>query len=191
MGLRWSPGGVSCQRSWHLETSEHHLKSPKRSYHLPSVKHTAFSTPLCFVCFLSQNTELLHRCLASFAFQSHGRNNKTRPAITRFHVCTWAWWHTLSLSVLWRPRQGDLSSRKDPVQWYDPISKSMKRNNNNKKHVCYLPSLSHICAFYLTESFRTNNTHTGKQLPMCDFAQPCPLLTFVMKTHGMENQVER
>lgn len=70
-----------------------------------------------------------------FAFQSHGRNNKTTPAITRFHACTWACWHTLSLSVLWRPRQGDLSSRKDPVQWYDPISKSVKKNNNNKKNM--------------------------------------------------------
>lgn len=75
------------------------------------------------------------------------------------------------------------------MQWYDPISKSMKRNNN-KKNVCSLPSLSRMCAFYLAESFDTNNAHTGKQLPMCDFARPCLLLTSVLKTHGMENQVE-
>lgn len=116
-----------------------HLKSPKRSYHLASVKHTALSHLSAFVCFLWQNIELLHRCLASFAFQPQGRNNKATPAITRFHTCTRAWWHTLSLSVLWRPRQEDLTSRKDPVQWYDPISKSMKRNNNNNNNKMYAP----------------------------------------------------
>lgn len=70
------------------------------------------------------------------------------------------------------------------------LKKHEEKQQQQQQNVCSLPSLSRTCAFYLAESFDTNNAHTGKQLPMCDFAQPCLLLTSVLKTHGMENHVE-